>query len=298
MVRVMSALAEAITKRRSTIVLISCQSDGPTQDILELADALRALPDAPEVVVQAGLMRRSFAGALSFAGKLFSMMRNIAAAKTVVIDAYCPAISIPKKRGRRKIVQMWHAPEAIKKFSMQIIDTPAGYSGKTAMILNMHQGYDYILCPADATRPFFAEAFGYPESAFVKYGLPMIDRAGKMRRPGGGRAETEERTRARAAIALRYPQLDGRLAIVYAPTFRDGAGVDAAGLAEALRQASEGTQRGRSFLCSRNTKGTFFFVFFFVFSHACVLDYHGGIRFQAWQRNGDNHESLVTQRQS
>ncbi|MCL1895445.1 MAG: CDP-glycerol glycerophosphotransferase family protein [Clostridiales bacterium] len=155
------------------------------------------------------------------------MLRAVAASRVVVIDAFCLAVSIPKKRPGQKVVQIWHAPEAIKKFSQQILDTQAGYKSRTAEILCMHRGYDYILCPADATLPFFSEAFGYPENVFVKYGLPSLDRIGLMKRPAPGEGETPERVTARSAIHARYPVLregaGGRpLTIVYAPTFRDG----------------------------------------------------------------------------
>jgi len=184
-------------------------------------------------------MRRSAGGAFLFIGKLFSMLRLIAGARVVVVDAYCMAVSIPKKRPGQKVVQLWHAPEAIKKFSWQIVDTPAGYKKRTAEILCMHRNYDYILCPADATRPFFQESFGYPEDVFVKLGLPVIDRVGQMKRPADGEEESPERAAARAAITEKYPDLIERpFTVVYAPTFRDGAAVDAAGLIRAFENTT------------------------------------------------------------
>ncbi|MCL2463210.1 MAG: CDP-glycerol glycerophosphotransferase family protein [Defluviitaleaceae bacterium] len=163
--------------------------------------------DAPYIRVLAGKMRRSPIGAIVFVGKLFSMLRLTAKARLVVLDAYCPAISIPERRPGRTVVQLWHAPEAIKKFSLQIVDTPAGYDSKTAAILCMHRGYDYILCPSDVTRPYFAEAFGYPENVFVKLGLPSLDRIGQMKRPAPGMEEGPERRAARLAIGEMYPVL-------------------------------------------------------------------------------------------
>ena len=263
-VRALAAIASLFAgRRRDGLLLISCQGDEPSQDILDLAEALRSLPDAQRVAVIASRMRRSIGGAFSFIGKLFSMLRHIAGARVVVIDAYCMAVSIPKKRPGQKVVQLWHAPEAIKKFSLQIVDTPAGYDSRTAKILCMHRNYDYILCPADATKPFFAEAFGYPEDVFVKHGLPSLDRIGRMRKPEPyadassepGTDETPERLAAREAIYNKYPVLAGSpviarrregdeaihpkegkrpLTIVYAPTFRDGIVVDAAGIVGAF----------------------------------------------------------------
>ena len=246
LLRGLAALTGLCVKKRDGIVLISCQSDEPSQDMLDLAAAIGARPGSPSVYVLAGRMRRSFGGAVRFFGRLNKMLRAIAGAAVVVIDAYCPAVSIPKKRSGQKVVQIWHAPEAIKKFSRQVLDTPAGYESGTAGILCMHRNYDYILCPSDATRPFFEEAFGYPESAFVKLGQPSLDRIGRMkRRAETPEKESEERGAARETIFKEYPELvpkEGKraLIVVYAPTFRDGAAVDAAGLVRALAQAKAG----------------------------------------------------------
>ena len=248
-VRALAALAGLFVRRRDGIVLISCQYDEPSQDILDLRDELESLigsrreytphgpiyhPERPRIRVRSGRMRRSFGGALLFFGRLCSMLRAISASRIVVIDAYCMAFSIPKKRPGQKAVQLWHAPEAIKKFSWQIVDTPVGYGRKTAEVLCMHRNYDFILCPSDATRPFFMESFGYLGDIFVKYGLPSLDRVGLMKRPAPGGMESPERVAARLAIHDRYPELSaagGRpLTVVYAPTFRDGAAADAAGL--------------------------------------------------------------------
>ena len=261
-----AAIIRLFVSRKGGILLISCQSDEPSQDILDLEAAIRGtrvtsettveqrlplaacapcasgISDIPYVKVMAGRMDRSIGGAFSFTGKLLSMLKEIAAAKVVVLDAYCPAVSIPGKMDRQKVVQIWHAPEAIKKFSLQIVDTPAGYDSLTTRILKMHRNYDFILCPSNATLPFFEKAFGYPENAFVKYGLPSLDRLGVIKRPERGEPDTPERVRVKTAIYEKYPDLDASagkrpLTIVYAPTFRDGADVDAAGLAHAFEKA-------------------------------------------------------------
>ena len=241
-VRVIAAIAGLFAGSRDGIVLISCQDDKPSRDILDLAEALQASPGNLQVTVLAGRMRRSLGGAFLFTGKLFSMLRHIRGARVVAVDAYCLAVSIPKKRPGQKVVQLWHAPEAIKKFSLQVLDTPAGYDRRTADILCMHRGYDYILCQADATHPFFEEAFGYPEEVFVKLGLPLLDRIGLMKRPAPGEEESAGRLAARAAIYERYTMLNNKsegkpLTVVYAPTFRDGESVDAAGLVRSLEAA-------------------------------------------------------------
>ena len=246
-VRVLAAFAGLFAPHRNhpggSIVLISCQDDKPSQDILDLEKTL----DAPYIHVLSGRMKRSPGGAILFAGRLFSMLRYIASARIVVIDSYCAAVCIPKKRSGQKVLQLWHAAEAIKKFSWQIVDKPAGYSRQVAEILCMHKNYDHILCPSAATRPFFSQSFGYPEDVFVKYGLPSLDRVGLMRRPAAGNGESPERLETRDLIKARYPELRERpLTIVYAPTFRDGATADAEGFVRGVLSVYEGLGAGEN----------------------------------------------------
>jgi len=234
-VRFLAIFARLFAGRGVDIVLISCQDDKPSQDILDLAAELKHI-EAGSVCVMAGKMHRSFGGAFLFIGKLFSMLRYISRAKVVVIDAYCMSVSIPKKRPGQTVIQLWHAPEAIKKFSLQIVDTPDGYDSKTAEILCMHKNYDYILCPADATLPFFSEAFGYPESSFVKLGLPSLDRLGKRTISLNGKEISLVIARNDSDEAIH------KITIVYAPTFRDGSVVDSAGLIQAFEKNMPGAE--------------------------------------------------------
>ena len=228
-----AAVIRFFVSQKDEILLISCQSDEPSLDILDLAAAIEE--NQATVNVMAGRVDRSVGGAFSFIGRLFSMLKKIAAAKVVVLDAYCPAVSIPKKRADKKVVQIWHAPDAIKKFSLQIADTPAGYDSLTIKILKMHKNYDFILCPAEATLPFFEAAFGYPESAFVKYGLPSLDRLGNIKPCLAMQEKYPELAMTGESAGSEHP-----LTVVYAPTFRDGTEIDTAGLITALEKAMPG----------------------------------------------------------
>ncbi|MDR1797166.1 MAG: CDP-glycerol glycerophosphotransferase family protein [Clostridiales Family XIII bacterium] len=220
--------------KHAAITLICCEDDVPTEDMRLLADTLAA--QGVPVHLLAGRMRRSLKGGLQFLGKLVEQRRAIAGSYAVVLDAYCFAVSMFPTGARTKVVQIWHASEAIKKFSLQIVGTPAGQKPRLAKWLKMHKGYDYILCPADATLPFFEAAFGYPASAFVKLGLPVLDRIAAIRAEKNIAAAVA--TPCRDRILARYPKLGGKRIVVYAPTFRDGRPVDAQGVAEAFGGAS------------------------------------------------------------
>ncbi|GHU67139.1 CDP-glycerol--glycerophosphate glycerophosphotransferase [Clostridia bacterium] len=262
---------------KGKVTLLSSQDDVPSRDIRMLAAALsagqrdrpsvlscgqdrRPVPlsciSNPKVVVLAGRMRRSFAGALKFAGHLLRELYHIASSEVVVLEGYTVSVGAVKHKPGVTILQMWHAPDAIKKFSRQLLDTPAGQSTELADALGMHRNYDYLLCPSPAVAPAFKEAFGVTDEQLVYLGMPRIDYLSALRQKqhsgdGSFCAEhsgdgsscvtlTDEPRSTRAKILGKYPRLHARQGdassafprpvIVYAPTFRDGRPVELNGL--------------------------------------------------------------------
>ena len=208
-------------RKQGKITLISSQDDTPSRDIRMLASALEETDkdNALEIVVLAGRMRRSFAGAFKFAGQLLRELRHIATSEVVVLEGYTVSVGALKHKPGLTIIQIWHAPDAIKKFSRQILDTPAGHSSKFADTLGMHYNYNYLLCPSLAVAPAFCEAFGVSESKLVYMGMPRIDYLAGLRTSDEGRQTNK-------TILEKYPLLNQKPPIVYAPTFRDGRPVD------------------------------------------------------------------------
>ena len=209
------------------VTLVSSQDDIPSRDIRMLATSLADSDKEKslDVVVLAGRMRRSLAGAFKFAGQLIRELRSIATSEVVILEGYTVSVGAVKHKPGVTIIQMWHAPDAIKKFSRQILDTPAGQSSVFANTLGMHRNYDYLLCPSPAVAQAFCEAFDVKESQLVYIGMPRIDYLSGLR-------TSDEGKQTHQAILEKYPLLDQRPAIVYAPTFRDGRPVDIDSLIE------------------------------------------------------------------
>ena len=214
-------------RKPGKITLVSSQDDIPSRDIRMLAAALADLDkeQSLDVAVLAGRMRRSLAGAFKFARQLIRELRSIATSEVVILEGYTVSVGAVKHKPGVTIIQMWHAPDAIKKFSRQILDTPAGQSSVFANTLGMHRNYDYLLCPSPAVTQAFCEAFDVKESQLVYMGMPRIDYLSGLR-------TSDEGEQTHQSIFEKYPLLDQRPAVVYAPTFRDGRPVDIDGLIE------------------------------------------------------------------
>ena len=138
----------------------------------------------------------------------------LARADVIVIDDYQPVIYQVDVDPDVRIIQLWHASGAFKTVGYSRVGKPGGPRPVVADPQELH-----------ATRssapshdvPFYAEAFGIPESRVVPTGIPRMDRffdearaaAGRGRRPGA------------------FPETRGRMTILFAPTFRGDGAADA-----------------------------------------------------------------------
>lgn len=214
-------------KDRKRISIISRESDKRTLDVAMLeAELLRRGCDVR--VLSKLLTKDKSIKAIGYAGHVLKQEAAILASDVVVLDTYIiPASMLPHRKGT-KIVQMWHALAAIKKFGWQTVGKEGGSSEKTARLMKMHNGYDYVVCASDITAEHFSEAFKTDRNKIVKYGLPRID---YIRSVASGDRHEEMFGR----ILKVYPQLkNDKKTILYAPTFRRGKAVDVQKLVNAL----------------------------------------------------------------
>ena len=202
-------------KRKKTedkVVFISRQSETPSLDFRYLINEIKTNYPQYKVEVLCKMIPASAGGKIKYAGEMFRQMKALATSKVAVLDGYCILASMLNHKSDLKIIQIWHALGAFKRFGKSILDKEGGKSSKTAAAFKMHNNYDLIAASGDACVPFFAEAFGQPESKFVPIGIPRMDYL----------TDENEKIRLRGNIFARYPQLDnGKKNILYVPTFRD-----------------------------------------------------------------------------
>lgn len=210
------------------VAIISRESDSKTLDVSMLEAEL--LSRGLNVKVLSRLLTKDLSlKTLGYAAELVKQEAAILSSDVVVLDTYCiPASMLPHLKGT-KVIQMWHALSAIKKFGWQTAGMQDGTSLKTARIMRMHHGYDYVVSASDITAGHFCEAFGVTEDKIVKYGLPRIDYINSV-------THGERRDDTRRRLLTAYPQLvsGDKKKVLYAPTFRRGEAVDVKSLAEAL----------------------------------------------------------------
>lgn len=194
---------------KNRIVFISRQSNSPSYDITKLAELCER--DGIGTVILCRALENNASSIAGYAFHMLKQMHYMATSRVVVLDSYCIAASILKHRESLKIVQMWHALGSMKKFSYSILDQGEGRSSSVAKAMKMHNNYDFIFTSSEASRPAFAEAFGYAPEYLTVMSLPRVDALMDKNR------DTEVRDK----ILGEYPQLSSdKKTILYAPTLR------------------------------------------------------------------------------
>jgi CDP-ribitol ribitolphosphotransferase len=150
------------------------------------------------------LFKASIAHDRSFRDR-FRMPWLLASADVLLVDDYMPIIYRIDDPNTR-IIQLWHASGAFKTVGYSRIGKPGGPSPFS----RIHKTYDYAIVSSDHDVPFYAEAFGLPEDRVVPTGIPRMDRFFDDAARAQGRAD---------ALKL-FPAAEGRMTILFAPTFR------------------------------------------------------------------------------
>ena len=195
-----------LRKTKRQVLLLSRQSDKESLDFKLIRQAL--VKDGIEVVTMYKMIHEGVLSKIGYAFYMFKIMFNLAVSKVCVIDGYSIPVSLLFHKRGQKIIQMWHASGATKKFGYQALDMVEGSKRSTAKIMRMHKNYDYILAPSMATGEFFAEAFNTKKEKIKLIGLPRIEYI---------RHKDEE---LKENILFEYPKLRDKKIVLYVPTFR------------------------------------------------------------------------------
>lgn len=210
-----------MSKPREKVSIISRENNYKSLDIRLLEEELLGRGIEVDTLTKRLTKNLSIRN-IGYIGHIFKQIRSIATSKVVVVDTYCIPVSMMAHDKETTVIQIWHALSAIKKFGWQTVGKKNGSSVKTAKLMNMHRGYDQILCSSDVTANYFCEAFNSTKDKIVKIGLPRIDYILTED------SITEEK------IRNQYQRLKSHKTILYVPTFRGGKPVDVRKLAEAI----------------------------------------------------------------
>lgn len=132
--------------------------------------------------------------------------RYLAIADVVLCDDYQPMLYKVDYDPGVKVIQVWHASGAFKTVGYSRAGKPGGPNPFSAQ----HKSYTHAIVSSEHDIPFYAEAFGIPESRVLPTGIPRMDVF----------FDEEHKARTVARVHESIPETKSREVILFAPTFR------------------------------------------------------------------------------
>lgn len=136
---------------------------------------------------------------------VIKMVKLIATSKVIVTDDYVKYLRYFDLKPEQRVIQLWHACGAFKKFGQR----GTNMAIKTDMAT--HAQYNIACVSGEYIRPVYADAFNINLKKVKALGCPRTDDFFNQKL-------IDEK---KAAIYAKYPELIDKFIIIYAPTFRD-----------------------------------------------------------------------------
>ena len=197
-----------LQKSKNRIVYLSRQSNEKSLDMRLLEEAIKNESPDTEQVFRLRMLEGGFKAKVKYALGVIGDMRYLASSSVAIVDTYSLTVSCLHHKKSLKVIQMWHALGATKKFGWQAVGTKEGRDEKLSRALCMHKNYDYVLAPSKETAKFYMEGFGVDQSKIKICPLPRVDYI------TDGKARTGD-------FFYNNPGMSEKKIILYVPTFRE-----------------------------------------------------------------------------
>ncbi len=136
--------------------------------------------------------------------KLYMYYKNITS-RVIVTDDYNRYLRHFQLRQSQRVVQLWHACGAFKKFGQR------GTNMSVAADHAYHAQYNMVSVSSDKIRSIYADAFDIDIHKVKALGTPRTDAF----------YDEKQLEKTREKVYQQHPEFRGRYIIIYAPTFRD-----------------------------------------------------------------------------
>ncbi|HKG56206.1 MAG TPA: CDP-glycerol glycerophosphotransferase family protein [Candidatus Limnocylindrales bacterium] len=196
------------------VVLATSHSDVLTGNLAWIRDELARRTPHVRIVTIASRPRTGPRGIARAAATAIRGSYYLATSRVFVVDDNFPIFAVRRRPGTT-LVQAWHAAGAFKKVRYSLVGKSFGAAATS--LEPIAANYDICLVSSLSFAPYYSEAFRLPLDRFVStIGIPRTDVFF-----GAHRAAALSRAKSR------YPAVDGRTVVLYAPTFRGDTFIDA-----------------------------------------------------------------------
>lgn len=136
----------------------------------------------------------------------FRLVFLCAAQDYIFIDDYEPFFEHVRLSRKTKLVQLWHAGVGFKSVGYSRF----GMNGSCHPFASSHRRYDYAVVGGEALREVYSEVFGIDKEKCLPFGLLRND----------GYTDKEKINTFKKEFYSKYPELENKQIILFAPTFR------------------------------------------------------------------------------
>ncbi len=140
---------------------------------------------------------------------LFELLKiafHFATAKVILLDDFYPLVYPLNIRKKTELIQVWHAAGAFKTFGFSRLGRPGGPSPRS----RNHRNYTKAAVSSEGVRKNYAEGFGITVDKVYATGVPRSDIF----------FDEEYKKYVVNALHNKYPFLQNKKVILFAPTFR------------------------------------------------------------------------------
>lgn len=201
LVKITDILTRALSVESNKVTFISYTNNVISSDMKLISNFLKKKGNC-NMVFLTKKFDNTLINKLKYLFEFIMQTYHINTSRVVIIDGNNFAVSNVKKKKDTVVIQIWHACGAIKKFG---VDFSRRYE-----ISN----YDYVITSSSTSKKHFASAFNMSEESILALGVAKTDRLFDEKRIQKYRREIYEK----------YPCIEGKKVVLYAPTFR-GEGV-------------------------------------------------------------------------
>ena len=134
-----------------------------------------------------------------------NLMDKVAKADIMFVDDHCPFMDWMDLNPKTRIIQIWHAGAGYKAVGY----SRWGHKGSPRAYC-AHRQYDFGITPSHNIAFFFSEQFGINEEQILPTGMPRMD----------SYLDPEHRKKTEEALYKKYPILNDKKVILFAPTYR------------------------------------------------------------------------------
>lgn len=195
-------------KTKNQVVYLSRQRNQKDIDITLLESAINEKDSSINQVFRLKMIDSGFLNKIKYCFYVIGDMYYLATSKVAIVDTYSITVSCLNHKNNLKVIQMWHALGAIKKFGYQCFGTKEGRDEKVSLAMCMHKNYDVVLAPSEATGKLYQEAFNVGEDIIKICPMPRVDFI----------------TDGKPPVSRFYslnPGMGDKKLVLYVPTFRD-----------------------------------------------------------------------------